>query len=315
MRALAAILLLVPQLAYADDTFEQRAQAAVHIAHADDIVWSQAAKCDDRDYVQQRQCRLVSDSAARRVNGAEALLVDGDADALAIERWNPAKKSARVTLAGCIRCGGISVDGTTWYLVAKGAAPPRFEGGKLRAALVHDNGRPFADDAAATVWAKSVANHRVQWLVKRPHGWNLIGKDGIELDIVGYRVFNPCDGSIILASPPSSAVAPDKKACTEGDPVGVASPDGFDTLTPAMVQTAMKPVVDAANKCFAQYKINGKTKLDLLISGDGSVVRWEQHGDFDDTATGQCIDTAMRTVTFPKSKKATTKIGYPIELP
>jgi hypothetical protein len=317
LAVVVAVVLVGPAgaVALADDTFEGRAQSAVRIKRIDDLVWPLVAPCDRGDDVQQRQCRLVRDQKARAITGG-LFLVDGDAGAFVAGSWSAAKKSLPLTLIACIHCAGIAIDGRTWHVTGMGAT--RIEDGKLRPVTLFDNIRMFADEAAATAWLDAVKTARVQYLVKVPdkadkRRWQLGGKDGLALDIVGYRVYAPCDGAIVVANPPAKHVEPDKKACAKGTS-DAGSVDGVDALTPAMVQDAMKPVVDAANLCHVQFNVSGKAKLEITIAGDGTVAKYEQTGDFVGTPTGQCIDAAGRKVQFPRSKKPTTKIGYPIIL-
>ncbi len=313
--AVALICSMAPR-AHAEDTFEARAKDGVRIRRLDDLVWALTAACDKGDDVQQRQCRQIRDRKLKALAGA-TLVLDGDADAFELGRWNAAKKSVSVTLSACVRCGGVELEGRTWHLMGSGT-PPRFEGGKLRAGTLHDNARAFSDEASATAWIKSLKSHGVQLLVKVPdkRRFQVSGKDGLQLDIVGWRVINPCDGSIVIASPASGSVAPDKQACNAdgGGASSGAGGAGADALTPAMVQDAMKPVVDAANACFERLGVAGKAKLDVTINGDGTVARFDQSGDFEGTPTGECISSAMRKVEFPRTKKPKTKIGYPIVL-
>ena len=135
-------------------------------------------------------------------------------------------------------------------------------------------------------------------------------------EIAAWRVIAPCDGAIVAANPPSSAQPPDKKACGGAPAVVDPSPTGStrteklpDALTGQMIKTAMQPVMDAANACFS-----GKAKLVLTVAGDGSVLEYAQQGDFVGTPTATCIDTAMKKITFPRTQKPTTKVGFPIVL-
>jgi len=311
----AVLILVATRIASADDTFEGKATGAQRIRHVDDIVWALTAPCDKGDEVQQRQCRQLRDERAKALVGA-TLLVDADADALDVGRWNAQKRSTPITLSACIRCApaGMVIDGKPWFVTG---TVPRVEGGRVRAGLLSDTTRLFSDEASSNAWAKSVKTVRVELLVKVPEKrrWQVGGKDGVLLDVVGYRVISACDGSIVVANPPSSSVRPDRKACANGaSPSEAAAAGGVDALTPLMVQDAMKPVVDAANSCFERYGVAGSAKLEITIAGDGTVAKYEQAGDFEGTPTGKCIDDAMRDVQFPASKKAKTKIGYPIVL-
>jgi hypothetical protein len=157
------LLLLVSATASAD-TFETHAQSAVRIRHVDDVVWALTATCEKGDDVQQRQCRHIRDRKAKALL-ASTILVEGDATAFEVGKWNATKKSVPLSLLACVRCGGIELDGRTWYVTG---AQPRVEGGKVRAAVLYDNARPFPDEAAATAWTKSLAKLRVELVAKIP---------------------------------------------------------------------------------------------------------------------------------------------------
>jgi hypothetical protein len=209
-RAITLLLVLVSATASAD-TFETHAQSAVRIRHVDDLVWALTATCDNGDDVQQRQCRHLRDRKAKALL-ASTILVEGEASAFDIGKWNAAKKSVPLALTACVRCGGVELDGRTFYITG---AQPRLEGGKVRAAVLYDNARPFPDEAAATAWTKSLRQVRVELVAKIPDKRKLplAGKAGLVLEIVAWRVVSPCDGSIVIASPDSGPVAPDKQAC------------------------------------------------------------------------------------------------------
>jgi hypothetical protein len=216
--AVCGVLAIGAGGAHADDTFEATAAAAVRVRDVGDLVWPVTAACDRGDVVAQRQCRLLRDRKASTLVGA-TLLVDGDPEAFTVGRWNPQRRSVPITLDACIACKGVAIDGVTWHVMGSGA-PPRFEGGTLRARMLEDTARMFSDETAATAWTKSLENLRVQYLVKVPERprFRVDGKDGLALDIVGYRVYAPCDGGVVVASPPAKNLAPDKKACPAARP-------------------------------------------------------------------------------------------------
>lgn len=323
-RILAAGLLVAigPVAPAAADTasFEAAAEQATPVGRLDDVVWAFTGACTAGEELHQRQCRLVRDRRAQELRGA-LLLVDGDSAALEVTKWNPQRKSLGITVTSCIRCAGIEVEGKPWLVIGAGAAP-RFEGSRLRTHVLFDATRVFADEAAATAWTKSVENARVQYLVKVPDRprWTTGGKDGLSFEIVGYRVVAPCDGSIVAASPPARPVAADKQACSGVPAVVDPAPEGGrpeelpDALTGAMIKEAMQPVLDAANACYVRYRVSGRGKLVMVIGADGKLQRYEQQGDFVGTPTATCIDTAVKKVTFPRTRKPTTKVGFPIVL-
>ena len=319
MKTLALLpLLLAPALAHADDSFETKAQGALRITRAEDFVWALTAACDKGDDTQQRQCRVVRDRKAKQLASTN-LLIDGDIGALELGAWSAAKKSVTVNLGACIRCIGVEVDGHTYYLTGP---DPRVEGAKVRAKSLYDNARAIPDETAANNWKATAAASRFELVIKLTdkRKQNVGGKDVIAFDVVAWRVVNACDGAVVISSGPSGPGAADKKACggggkpdpgTKPDP-GEAIPDA---LTPGMINDAMKPVIAASRVCFNRMKSSpGKAKLELTINADGTIAKHEQTGDFVNTPLAKCIDDAVAKATFPKTKKASTKIGYPIAL-
>src|SRR5580700_6200027 len=164
--AAVAAALVTAAPAHADDSFEGRTVDAQYVKRLDDVVWPLVAPCDKGDDTQQRQCRIVRDTRAKQLAGA-TLLVDAEPEAFAIGAWNPQRKSVTLVLQACIRCGGIDVDGATYYVIGSGA-PPRFEGGRARPAILFDSPRPFSDEGAADAWLHDIRKARVQFLVKVP---------------------------------------------------------------------------------------------------------------------------------------------------
>ncbi len=304
------------QIARADETFETKAGSALRIHRIENVVWALTAACDKGDDTEQRQCRKVRDTRVAELSGT-TLLLDADNDAFDVGAWNAAKKSVPITLSACIRCAGVELEGKTWFLTGAG---PKFDGGKLKTALLYDNAKAFNDEDSAKAFAKQVAAAKVQFVVKIPAKpkWTVEGKPGLSFDVVGYRVFDPCDGSIVGASPPSGPVEADKKTCAPAAAAPAEAPKDtrpkLEALTTAMIQDAMAPVVEASGKCFEQYGVAGRAKLKLTIAGDGTVAKYEQQGDFANTPTGACIDAAAKNVTFPRSRKAKTTISYPLIL-
>lgn len=319
MRAALAILIaLVPALAHAQG-FEARAETATAITRLDDVVWAFTGACTFGDDTQQRQCRLVRDKRAKELAGT-MLLVDGDSTALELTKWSPQKRSLGVTVSSCIRCAGLDVEGKKWLVIGSGA-PARFEGSKVRTHVLYDSTQQFKDEPSATAWAKSLEHARVQYIVKVPDKprWTAGGHNGLSFEIVAFRVVSPCDGTIVAANPPSQPQPADKKACAGGAPSDPA-PEGArpeklpDGLTGQMIKQAMQPVVDAANACFARYKVSGRSKLVMTIDNEGNVVEYDHQGELVGTPTATCIDTAAKKVTFPRTQKPRSKVGFPIVL-
>lgn len=224
MRALLAQLVVTASLGTAAaDTFEAQASAAQRVRHVDDVVWALTATCAQGAEIHRRQCRLLRDARAQALAGA-TLLVEPEPGTLRVGPWSPARRSVTLTLSSCIRCSGVTIDGRTWHLTG---AVPRSEAGALAPQPLYDSARVFSSEAAAAAWRASISTARVQLVVKVPdkRRWQVEGKDGLLLDVLGYRVIAPCTGDVVLAKPPSNSVPPDKQAC--GAPAAFSSARRF----------------------------------------------------------------------------------------
>jgi hypothetical protein len=298
------------------ETFDAVAATARRVDRLDELVWALTASCERGDDVQLRQCRHVRDAQRATYAGA-TLLVDGEPEALAIGAWDAGKRSAPVTLASCIACAGVTVEGKRWFVV--GSGPRVAVAGGLRGATVHDAARTFADEAALAAWRDKAAKVRVQFLVKVPAAprWSDGGKDGLGLDVVGYRVWTPCDGDVVCASPVSDVVVPDPKACgpVVAQVVTTAQAEPVpERLEPGQITDAMRPVGEAAVRCLQTYGVHGRASLKVSFGADGRIKKTTLAGDFVGTPTGTCIERAAAKVRFPPSQQDTTSIVYPILL-
>lgn len=290
------------------------------------ILWAMHAKCDAGSDLDQRQCRAVRD-ARLATEAGKTFLVAGDASAFYVEAYDDKKKSAPLTVAGCIACvEPIVVDGERYYVLSN-MMPPEWKGDVAIAAPIHSTAKTFKSGAdAALNWRTEVVPRlKTEFVVKIPSSgatWKQKdGKQGLAVEVLGFRVNDPCDGHIICASPKADKVAPDKVACgetvAEGETDAPKEPanDGVpDELSSKQIKAAMAPTAGDAMACFEKYGVPGDAKLHITVGADGSVLAIDQSGDFEDTPTGKCIEDAVKKVTFPKSKKARQSFKYPFVL-
>jgi hypothetical protein len=315
------VLALAPS-AHADDSFESKAAGAHRVKRVEDLVWALTATCDKGDDTQNRQCRRLRDAKSAELANA-TLLVDADRDAFSVGAFDAKKKSVALSLDACIRCKGVEVEGKTWFVVGTkdGAPAPAWKNAKLTTGSLHDNARPFGDEASAKTWTKAASASNVQLLVKvgAKAKQTIDNKNVLALDVIGYRVFSPCDGAIVAASPKSGAVElekADKQACSAGASGAVAtSAETVAALTPAMISQTMKPFAEQAAQCGQKHGVHGNGKVKLTVSADGSVAAVELTGAFASSKAGECIEALAKQASFPKTKKDKTVFSYPIKLP
>ena len=202
MRFAIVAVLCATSVAWADDTFELRAQPAKRM-RIDEVAWILTAGCETGTEVQQRQCRLVRDRAWKPLAGA-TVAIEAERTAFVVGAWDAQKKSLPLTLTACIRCDApVELDGKKLRVVAAG---PRTQ---------FDNARAFPDEASAKALTGQLANARVELVIKLPKVAPSRKKPAAELalEVIAWRVIAPCDGSAVIANPPSSGVPPDPRAC------------------------------------------------------------------------------------------------------
>jgi len=312
--------------AVADDSFDDLASKATAVSRADlgGLIWSLTADCEHGDDLARRQCRAVRDARAASIAGA-TFLVPGDRAAFSVGDFKADTKSLPLVLRGCVAC----VEPIAGHYVVSSKQAPTFDGTTAVAAIVHETARSFKDEAAARRWAAHAVRFRTELVVRvaaANHGlFERGGKQGLAVEVLGYRVYDPCDGSIVCASPESAPAQADDRTCgddvvkgtdkpAEVKPVKPAEPDLPARLEASDIRRAMTPVVEAARTCFDKYGVPGAAKLVYTVSGEGAVTAFELTGEFADTPTGTCIEKAARAVTFPRSRRASFGFTYPLML-
>lgn len=318
--ALALVPTLVPAVASADkavvtDGFETLASQAIAIDSIETmqgLLWSQDAKCDGAaNELLRLQCEGVLKSHKAWVSERSYLI---DASGSAIQTaLSSDKKSVDVTLNACVQCeiADSLVLGLGDYLRS---------GVQIDAPLVTKVSQKFADAKEAESWNKRIGQRlRAQFVVKMPATAERFTDGdlaGYKVEVVGYRLYNPCKGNVLSAKPLSTQGPVDSEACA-ADPVKkliVKKVPIVDRLSAKQIKKAIEPARQQSKACHKIYNIEGHASYKIVIGGDGSMVEMVQKGDFIGTPTGMCLDEAMAKVRFPKSKKAQTKINYPILL-
>jgi hypothetical protein len=336
--AIGAVLVAGPiPAAHAQASYEVAAFEAQEIASHKDlaaILWAYLGSCDsiDNDFG-RRQCESLR-TARRGQLAGKTFRMAGDRLSLSALDFDDKKKTLEIKLYGCIACSAaVTVEGQSLYVLGTGQAT--IFGTTVLGPMVHSVFRKFQDEDAALQWKRDVVPRARTELVFRIPAtpeeflWRRDLTQGVAVEIVGYRIHDPCTGQVIMAQPRSRPVAKDPSTCTGEDllalqrareeaerpkdqtPKGPVLPEA---LTHVDIQETLKPAVEAAQQCYAIYGVAGEARFRIKINGNGQVVEVEQEGYFADTPTGDCIDRAIRVVTFPRTQKASTTVNYPFVL-
>lgn len=316
--------------------FEQAARGAQHVgsdAELASLFWSQMADCSGIDNdLRRRQCAGVRAARAKAVAGT-TVLVEGDGRSFRVAGYDDEKKELTLELTGCVACAEpVQVGGGSFFVVAQRGTVEAGAGG-LTASGLYTTKRTFKNKAWADRWAAEIVPRlRSEYLIEvpaKPQKWSGGDHRALRVKVVGFRVYDPCDGKIICADPPSNPTQADKSTCGENVMAGAKeskdTTDSKDTkpkepelparLSTYMINTALADAVKASKQCHITYGVAGQASFRITISDKGQVTELRQSGDFVDTPTGACIAKAIQKTVFPATRKKTTTIDYPFMLP
>lgn len=323
-------------VAHADGKFETLAKDAVKISDPRDVgalLWTATVDCTKAgDDLGRRECEGIRASRAAKTAG-KTYVIDGDASSFWVGPFDAKQKGMTIGVRGCLACETpVDIGGERRYLVT--GREVAVEGGALRGPEVHKAMRKFADEAAAKRWKDIVVPRlRTQFVFKipeRPAAWQQGAAKGFAVEMVAFRVYDPCDGSMVCSNPPSDAEKADKAMCKGGDASGTdiqgdakpkdpvevkpKEPELPEKLDTNQVRGAMQKASAEVNACYATYGVPGKADLTIEVGGDGVVKKVSLKGEFEDTPTGQCIVDAVKKTEFPKFKAASMTVKYPFIL-
>jgi hypothetical protein len=212
--ALSSLLLAVAP-ARADE-FDAAAAKATPLAGPEalaSLFWSQIAQCKDQDDFFRRQCEGIKAARRERIAGSTFLLESKGA--VEVMPFDAKAMSVDVEVKSCAACAGVKIGGERRYLVGRGAV--KVVGGRVTPVTLHKGTRTFASKAEGDAWSKTVAPRlTAQLLLKLPaaiESWKDAGSEGYHVEVVGFRVLDPCTGVVIFAQPKSANAAPDSSAC------------------------------------------------------------------------------------------------------
>ncbi len=294
------------------------------------LLWTQLGSCKNMtNDLDRRQCQGVQKRRVRQIRGQTFLFTTG-AQPVKVGPYDPKKKSVAVSLMPCMACDeSVDIDGERLYIVGQGAV--KIAGGVLEVAPIHTTAQTFKDEKAFAKWRKEVLPRMKTEFVLKVDGakrWKKGGTEGMAVEVVAYRTYDPCTGEIVACKPASAKMSADARACGEQEaPKDPVDPDKVvkkpkkptgpvlpQRLSPFKINAAMGPVRKQANNCFDAYGVPGKSSYKITISGAGKVTKVKETGDFVDTPTGKCIVKSIQGIQFGKFKKKSVTFDFPIIL-
>lgn len=332
MRVVRGILVVSMVLGLASvaaaQSFDELADGAVKVSGDKGLAalfWSQTSNCSKiSNDVYRRQCEGVR--KARRQHVTKGTYLVETAASISAGDYDAKKKSVPISGHACVSCSGeMKVDGKTRYVVGQGRVSVK--GDEVHAATLFSTAKTFKRPEAAAVWKKTVLPRlRSQFLVRLPDRLDKWNK-GYKVEVLGHRIYDPCNGKVMHAKPESRLARQDSRLCPESeqpaekpkqpDKEVVEKPKGPQLparLSTAQISSVLAPVRKAGPTCYDTYGVQGTAKVKITFSGDGELTALALVGEFKDTPTGTCILKAAEGLTFPKSHKKSTTVTYPVNV-
>lgn len=293
--ALCAVLIHWGAVPASAQTFDELAAAAhpIEARELGGLVWAATGACEARgDDLLRRQCRGVLAARAHAARGAT------------FRMRLPAEAISATGLRGCLACAE-PVDGKL-RVVTRGGV--RVDAGTLVGPDLWQGAIPEGRDPSHLV-GEVVFRLQVE-------KWTQAGLAGVSVEALGWRLADPCDGTVIAASPPSASAPVDRAAC--GDAPAIVEKAVADekpaTLSASQIHETMRSVSKDVTVCFESFGVPGTADVFLDIAGDGRVRFAEVRGELADTPTSRCIVDAVKKAKFPPFHRSGMQINYPFIL-
>ena len=330
----------------APDPFDEETSKAVRVPTIEamaSLFWSQDANCTAiENSFEKRQCEMVQATRLSSVVGRDFYLQENGIDAgmLSMGAFDEKRNSAALALSACLYCAENDP------ALILGKSKPKVINGQLVGGNVTTKHFQFASKSDADRFRSDVLRRLIVEVLAevKPRAAFRAGKrKGYRANLSGYRVYDPCTGTILLTSSkyplkkkrkaaekagkkilnkvPAAVMAPkDSKVCKGvkrdgGSLFGTKKSALPGQLSNAAISEALQPVIEEARRCYSIYQVRGRSTLRLQVKADGQIESFVHNGDFKDTPTGECIDEKVRTVRFPKTSRPTTEVLYPVRLP
>jgi hypothetical protein len=216
------------QLQSGQPGFSQLLPEAQVVSNIDDAVWALVHACNGTDTLEQRQCRAVRDARIKAWT-SKVLLITPDPGAFVFSDWDPKAKSIVWSLQACIRCSGVTVDGAKYEVLADRIVPgvptqtpSQINSSSIVVPTIAGDTRVFRNALSADNWLQRAKRASVSLLVRASSQsvWHDGTRQGVSFDVVGYRIWDRCDGFVIAASEQTNpngdsfiSAQPDKSQC------------------------------------------------------------------------------------------------------
>jgi len=329
---IALLIALAPALVRAAaeataDSYEVRARGAVPAPDLATLLAPFVETCGgEMRELDRARCRSTTAFLRKRLPQQTFVLTSSDPAAVEVSSYDGAIKGYHLVLAGCVACTDpvpIGPQRQPRFITLN--TPDKGAGSLAAGVVVSKSTVAFDDFAAAKRWAEAERPFlRAEFLFQpQPTGadYTVGMAPGIALKLVGARVYNRCNGEILVSKPPSTGFAdrptPGKMdaACTAGAKAALSEDAPRDDVRPeqlskASINEVMESIRARLYGCFEKFHVPGALVLNYVVGGNGTVQSVQIGSTFAGTPTGTCALEIAKDVKFPAFKRPRQQFNY-----
>jgi hypothetical protein len=314
-----------PETATAD-SYEARARGALPAPDLATLLSPFVESCGgEMRELDRARCRSTTAFLRQRLPQQTFVLTSSDPAAVEVSSYDGAVKGYHLVLAGCVACTDpvpIGPQHQPRFITLN--IPDKAAGSLAAGVTVSKSTVAFDDYAAAKRWAETERPFlRAEFLFQpQPTGGDYtIGMaPGIALKLVGARIYNRCNGEILVSKPPSTGFAdrpPGKMdgACAAGAKAALADEPPRDDVRPdqlskSSINEVMESLRTRLYGCFEKFHVPGALVLNYVVGGNGTVQSVQIGSTFAGTPTGSCALEIAKDVKFPAFKRPRQQFNY-----
>lgn len=327
------LLALAPGLARAAaeastaDSFEARARGAIRAPDLDTLLAPFVESCGaEMRELDRARCRSTTAFLRQHLPEQTFVVTSTDPAAVEVSAYDGAVKGYHLVLAGCIACSDpIPIGPQHQPRFVTLNAPEKGATSVAAGVTVSKSTVAFDDFEAAKKWAETERPFLKAEFLFQPQAsgadYTVGMAPGIALKLVGARVYNRCNGEILVSKPPSTGFAdrpaPGKMdaACTAGAKAALAEEAPHDDVRPeqlskASINQVMESLRPRLYGCFEKFHVPGALVLNYVVGGNGTVQSVQVGSTFAGTPTGACALEIAKEAKFPVFKRERQQFNY-----
>jgi hypothetical protein len=308
------------------DSYEARARDAVPAPDLTTLLAPFVESCGgEMRELDRARCRSTTAFLRQRLPQQTFVVTSSDPAAIEVSGYDAGIKGYHLVLAGCIACTDpipLGPERRPHFVTLN--APDKAAASLAAGVIVSKNTVAFDDFAAAKKWADTERPFLKAEFLFQPQAtgadYTVGMAPGIALKLVGARIYNRCNGDILVSKPPSTGFAdrppPGKMdaACVAGAKAALIEDKREDLRPDRLSKTAINQVMESIRPrlygCFEKFHVPGALVLNYVVAGNGTVQAVQIGATFAGTPTGACAQEIAKDARFPAFKRGRQQFDY-----